>query len=236
MMHTFSVDFFIRTIFVCLKAVPVTLFITGVTLLVSLPLGLLFALVRMNYPKTVPGALINAYITVFRGIPIVIQILMLYDMFPPIFAAVLRALNVSYNIYGLNPMVYALIIFSCGTSANLAEVFRSALSTVDRGQYEAGVTIGLTPFRTMKRIVIPQALVSALPNLCTATVNLIKTTSLAFIMTVREITAVAKVAAGVGYNYLEAYGDIWIIYIVVCLLVERLFTIFEKRLSLYKAV
>jgi L-cystine transport system permease protein len=156
-------------------------------------------------------------------------------MFPPIFASILKSLNISYNIYDLNPIIYALIIFSCSTSAVLSEVFRSALSTVERGQYEAGVTIGLTPIQTMKRIVLPQAMVSALPNICTATVNLIKTTSLAFIMTVREITAVAKVEAGVGYNYLEAYSDIWIIYIIVCLLVERVFGIVEKRIALYKA-
>jgi L-cystine transport system permease protein len=109
------------------------------------------------------------------------------------------------------------------------------LSTVDKGQYEAGVTTGLTPFQTMKRIVLPQAMVSALPNLCTATVNLIKTTSLAFIMTVKEITAVAKVEAGVGYNYLEAYTDIWIIYIIVCLVVEKLFAIIEKHVAVYRA-
>jgi L-cystine transport system permease protein len=234
-MSTFSVEFLVRTFFVCLKAIPVTLYITGVTLLVSVPVGLVFALVRMERKRTLAGVLVNGYITIFRGIPVVIQILMLYDMFPSIFASLLRSLHISYNIYDLNPIVYALVIFSLSTSAVLSEVFRSALSTIDKGQYEAGVTTGLTPFQTMKRIVLPQAMVSALPNLCTATVNLIKTTSLAFIMTVKEITAVAKVEAGVGYNYLEAYTDIWIMYIIVCLVVEKLFGIVEKRVTLYRA-
>jgi L-cystine transport system permease protein len=198
-----------------------------------MPAAFVFALIRMRR-KSLAARIIGVYITVFRGIPIIIQILLLYDMFPPIFAGFLKIVGISYNIYDLNPMVYALIIFSISTTAVLSEVFRSALSTVEKSQYEAAYTVGLTRFQAYKRIIIPQALASAIPNMCTATINLIKTTSLAFIMTVKEITAVAKIAAGVGYNYFEAYTDIWIIYIIVCITVEQLFKLIEKKLTFYK--
>jgi L-cystine transport system permease protein len=233
MTSTYSVDFLIRTFFICFKAIPVTLYLTGVTLLVSIPLAFLFAFVRMK-PKTVAARLAGVYITVFRGIPVVIQILLLYDMFPPIFAAVLKAAGIPYNIYNLNPIVYALIIFSLSTTAGLSEVFRSALATVDKSQLEAAEMAGLTGVQAYRRIVLPQALASALPNICSATVNLIKTTSLAFFMTVKEVTAAAKVAAGVGYNYFEAYTDIWIIYIIVCIAVEQAFKALEKKIVAYK--
>ena len=95
-------------------------------------------------------------------------------------------------------------------AGTLSEVFRSALLTVNRGQLEAGLTTGLTASQTYKRIIIPQALTAAIPNLCNATVGLIKNTSLAFMMTVRDITAVAKIQASYGYNYVESYIDIFL--------------------------
>jgi L-cystine transport system permease protein len=233
MVSTYSIDFLIRTFFICLKAIPVTLYITGLTLLFSMPAAFIFALIRMH-GKNLASRLIGVYITVFRGIPIIIQILLLYDMFPPLFADFLKAAGISYNIYDLNPIVYALIIFSISTTAVLSEVFRSALLTVEKSQFEAAYTVGLTRFQAYRRIIIPQALASAIPNICTATINLIKTTSLAFVMTVKEITAVAKVEAGVGYNYFEAYTDIWIIYIIVCITVEQLFKLLEKKITFYR--
>ena len=119
-------------------------------------------------------------------------------------------------------------------AALLSEVFRSALLTISKGQLEAGYTSGLTYAQTFRRIIIPQALVAALPNLCNATVNLIKNTSLAFMMTVKDVTAVAKIEASFGYNYIEAYLDIFIIYIIICSVVQQLFKRWEKRASIFK--
>ena len=91
----------------------------------------------------------------------------------------------------------------------MIEVFRSALSTIEKGQLEVAHSVGLSTFQAYTRIIIPQALVVALPNICTATVNLIKATSLGYAMSLPEITLKAKVAANVGYNYVEAYLDIF---------------------------
>ena len=74
----------------------------------------------------------------------------------------------------------------------------------------------------------------AVPNLCNATVGLIKNTSLAFLMTVKDITAVAKIEASYGYNYIEAYLDIFVIYIIICSVVQILFKLWEKNLAKYK--
>lgn len=109
------------------------------------------------------------------------------------------------------------------------------MQTVSKGQYEAGITIGLSPFQVYWRIIFPQAAVSAIPNLCTFTVTLIKNTSLAFMMTVKDITAVAKIEASYGYNYIESYIDIFLVYIIICGAVQFLFRLAEKKL-LFKGV
>jgi L-cystine transport system permease protein len=109
-------------------------------------------------------------------------------------------------------------------AAQLAELFRSSILAVDKSQHEAALACGLTPVQSYIHIIIPQALVTALPNLCNLVVALIKNTSLAFMMTVKDITAVARIEASYGYNYVEAYLDIFIIYIIVCALVQFLFS------------
>ncbi|ALS24422.1 MULTISPECIES: amino acid ABC transporter permease [Paenibacillus] len=231
---TFDVDFFIKTFFVCLKAVPVALEITAVTLMISLPVGFCFAFLRIKSGFAING-LITAYISLVRGTPIVVQILVLYSMLPSILASLLKGINSPINVYDVDPIYYAYVIFSLNTTAILSEVFRSALSTVPKGQLEAAESAGLTTFQAYRRIIIPQAMVTAVPNICTATINLIKATSLAFLMTVKEITAVAKIEAAYGYNYIEAYLDIWIIYFLVCIIVERMFKMLETRLKIYKS-
>ena len=85
-----------------------------------------------------------------------------------------------------------------------------------RSQLEAAQAIGLTNRQAYIRIVFPQALRSALPNLCNLVINLVKGTSLVFVMTIKDITAIAKVEASYGYQYFESYLVIFILYIVIC--------------------
>src|SRR5690606_38314741 len=147
--------------------------------------------------------------------PIVVQIYVIYSMMPSLIAGFFKQMNIPINVFDIDPILYAYIVFSLNTTAILSEVFRSGLFTVSKGQLEAAQAVGLTNFQSYRRIVIPQALVAAVPNLTTATLNLIKATSLAFIMTVQDITAIAKVEAGFGYNYIEAYTDVFIIYLIL---------------------
>ena len=142
---------------------------------------------------------------------------------PSLLNSLVKSAGWSINVFEMNPVIYAFVVFGINSSATLSEVFRSAISSVDRGQLEAALSIGETRFQAFRRVVLPQAVVSALPNLCTTAVILIKNTSLAFMMTVREITAVAKIQAAYGYNYVESYIDIFLIYIAVCLAVEFIF-------------
>lgn len=228
-------EFLYNTFWVALGGVPIALLVTIVSLLIAVPIGFFLALSRI-YEVPVLRQLTRIYVSFVRGTPVIIQIFILYSSIPLLLNELFTKYEIDYPIYAINPIWYAFIIFSFNTSAVLAEVFRSALKTVSKGQLEAAYAVGLTPVQAYIRIIIPQALVSALPNLCNATVNLIKATSLGYAISLKEITLLAKVEANVGYNYLEAYIDIFFVYLILCITVETLFKWYERRLKRYKYV
>lgn len=221
-------SYLIRTFWLCVKAVPVTLEITIVSLLLAIIPALFIALARIYHVKVIEQ-LCSIFVSFIRGTPIVLQILIVYSIMPSLLNSFVKSAGWSFNVFEMNPVIYAFVVFGINSSASLSEVFRSAISSVNRGQLEAALSIGETHFQAFRRVVLPQAAVSALPNLCSTTVILIKNTSLAFMMTVREITGIAKIEAAYGYNYVESYIVIFIIYIAVCLLVELIFRKIERR-------
>ena len=221
-------SYLVKTFVLCVKAIPVTLEITIMSLLLAVIPALLIALCRIHHVKVL-DQLGRVFVSFIRGTPIVLQILIVYSIMPSLLNSLVKSAGWSLNVFEVNPIVYAFVVFGINSAATLSEVFRSSITAVPRGQMEAALCAGLTHFQAFRRVLLPQAAVSALPNLCSITVILIKNTSLAFMMTVREITAVAKIEAAYGYNYIESYIDIFIIYIAVCLLVELIFRKIERR-------
>ena len=208
-----------------IKAIPVTIFITAATLILSLVPAFLMAEKRVRGGgKGKAEKLIMLYISFIRGTPLVLQVLLVYALMPSILNSIVKALGLPIDVFhDINPLWYAVTVFTINTTALLSEIFRSAMLAVPEGQMEAGLTI------------VPQALTSALPNLCNLTVNLIKGTSLAFFMGIKDIMAAAKIQAAFGYNYIEAYLEVFILYIAICTIVQVVYKIFEKRAGLYRA-
>ena len=229
----FNTQFFFDTMILCAKAIPTTLRIFLISYLLSLIFGFILGVLKLHGPGWAKRV-IGIYLSVVRGIPLVVQILLLYSIFPSVFQSILDSMGSSYRIYDLKPEVYAYIIFVLNTSAGLTEIFRSGLETVGSAQLEAAYTSGMSTFSAYTRIIIPQALARVLPNLCTTATGVLKQTSLVFLMTIKDITGVAKIAAGYGYDYIEAYSDIWVIYIVLCLIIETIFKLLEKNMTVYQ--
>jgi L-cystine transport system permease protein len=220
--------------FSSLGGVPTTLALTFITMLFSIPLGFFMAKSRLERKK-VAGKLVTGYVSVIRGTPVVLQILFLYSLLPSFLNYLIKdALHLDFNIFKVNPILYAFLVFILNNTAVLSEVFRSALMTVNHGQMEAALSIGLNRRQAYTRIILPQAAVAALPNVCNSAISLLKSTSLAFMMSVQDITAISKMKAAAGYNYIEAYLMIALIYIIVCTIVQILFQMVEARLSTYK--
>lgn len=230
---TLNLEFMSKTFFLALSGIPTTLSLTFISLAVASPIAFFMAVSKIN-KSIIISRIISFYVSIIRGTPIVLQILIIYSILPSLINSAAEQLNLDFNVFDLNPIWYGYAVFIMNSIATLSEVFRSALLTVNRGQLEAAVSLGISAPRAYLRIIIPQALSVALPNICNVTINLLKGTSLAFLMTIKDVTALAKIEAGYGYNYLEAYLDIFIIYVIVCTVVQLLYLVAERIISNYK--
>ncbi|MFS9175402.1 amino acid ABC transporter permease [Streptococcus parasanguinis] len=224
-------NFISKAFLATLGGVPVTLLIMVVSILLSFFPALFLALGQIYKVKGVRSFSV-IYLAFIRATPPILLILFFYSLFPSLLNSFFKSIDSHFNVFEINPIYYAFIIFSLMTTGSLAEILRSAILTVDKGQLEAAQAIGLTNRQAYIRIVFPQALRSALPNLCNLVINLVKGTSLVFVMTIKDITAIAKVEASYGYQYFESYLVIFILYIVICGVIQWGFNRLEKRLTL----
>ena len=226
-----DLNYIVNTFLVTLKGIPVTLIIMVVAILLSFIPALLLALGQIYKVRGVRTFSV-VYLAFIRATPPILLILFFYSLFPSLLNQIFKSLGSQVDVFKFNPLYYAFIIYSLVTTGSLSEILRSAILTVDKGQLEAAQAIGLTNFQAYRRIVFPQALRSALPNLANLVINLVKGTSLVFVMTVKDITALAKIEASHSYQYSESYLVIFVIYLIICGLIQWIFRGLEKRSAL----
>ena len=231
-----DLEFMQETFLLVWQGAGVTLALTALSLLLAAPVAFYFAVLRVRGHR-VGGMIARLYVSFVRGTPLILQILLLYSLLPSILNEIVRDLGLGINIFeAVDPFYYAVFIFTINTIALLTEAFRSALLAISKGQLEAGLASGMSAFQTYVHVILPQALVVALPSIANITVNLIKGTSLAFLMTVKDIMAVGKIAASYGYNYIEAYLDVFVVYLVLCTIVQLLFAAAERRVGAFRSI
>ena len=231
-----DLEFMQETFLLVWQGAGVTLALTALSLLFAAPVAFYFAVLRVRGHR-VGGTIARLYVSFVRGTPLILQILLLYSLLPSILNEIVRDLGLGINIFeAVDPFYYAVFIFTINTIALLTEAFRSALLAIPKGQLEAGLASGMSAFQTYVHVILPQALVVALPSIANITVNLIKSTSLAFLMTVKDIMAVGKIAASYGYNYIEAYLDVFVVYLVLCTIVQLLFAAAERRVGAFRSI
>lgn len=223
-----DLDYIAKTFLETLKGVPTTLIIMIVAMVLSFLPALFLAMGQIYKVKGVRTFSL-VYLAFIRATPPILLILFFYSLFPSLLNQILKSIGSDVDIFKLNPIYYAFIIYSLMTTGSLSEILRSAILTVDKGQLEAAQAIGLTSSQAYVRIVFPQALRSALPNLANLVINIVKGTSLVFVMTIKDITAIARVEASYGYQYFESYFVIFLQYIIICGLIQWGFSLLEKR-------
>ncbi|WP_010306536.1 amino acid ABC transporter permease [Kurthia senegalensis] len=213
-----------------LKGVPVSLTIALIAFVVGLIIALACALIRI-YNVPVLKQLVVLFVSFVRGTPLLVQIFLSYYGIP----IVIRALNESY---GLNwdisfiPAIYFIYVaFSINSGAYLSETIRAAILSVDKGQFEACYSVGMTTSQALRRVIFPQALRVGLPNLCNHFIILLKDTSLAFAASVPEILGEAKMIAGRTSQFFEVYIVAALIYWVLCTILEQISMYLERRLN-----
>ena len=216
-----------------IRYIPVTIQLTLITFLISFPLGVLMALINHHNVKGL-SKVIRVYISLIRGTPVLLQIYVIYNILPMILTDLLEGVGSDFKVYDLDAKIFAYIALSVSTTVTISEAVRSGLVTVNKGQREAAKAVGLNGFQTFFHIVFPQAFSAAFPVIVNGFVDLIKVTSLAFLMTVVEITGKAQLLGGMELRYLEAYVTVALVYIILIILVEVIAKPIENKLNVYR--
>ena len=247
-MPTASTSFFGWVAFLLQKYGTLFLRGTGMTLLIALTgtilgflIGLLVAIVRtiamprsrdprrqsraervsLAVRRTLLRAvqiLMNVYIQVFRGTPMIVQAVVIYY-------------GAQYAGIYMDTTFAAIFIISINTGAYMAEIIRGGIVSVDKGQFEAAHAIGMTHWQTMTTVVLPQAIRNILPSVGNEFIVNIKDSSVLNVISVSELFFQAKSAAGAYYRYFEVYFIIACIYLVLTLSVSRILAWVERRMD-----
>lgn len=202
-----------------LEGTAITLKLFFLTLIMVLPLGVLMALARLSKFKPL-NVFTQFYIWVFRGTPLLLQLLFIYFGLGTIgimidrFAAALLAFVLNYTAY-------------------LAEVYRSGIQSIDRGQFEAADVLGLNRWQTMTRIILPQMIKRVLPPISNEVINLIKDTSLIYAIGISELLRVAKIAA-VRDAIFVPFIVAAVFYLVMTAVIQQTFKWLENRYAYYR--
>lgn len=220
-----------KTIRNCAAGIPETLTLVVVSLLIALPFAYLIAVVNTK-KRSVLSVIFQVYISFVRSVPLILIIFLIYHAIPVWVNAFVKSTGIEYDIYKMNSMIYGYIVFTFVSIPTLSEIFRAGLIGIPKIQTEAAKSIGMTGFQAGVHIIIPQVIERELPVLCTFVTNLIKMTSLAFCMSIMEITGEARVAAADSIRYIECYLVIFFMYLILCFLVERIFKLAEKSLEI----
>lgn len=233
MSNVIEFSFMLESFFSLLKYVPVTLFLSIVSMLLASMLGLICAVVLL---RNLPGLkqLVRLYLLLGRAVPTMVMLYIVYFGLPVLLMAFTKETGIETGYQHVPPMAFAILGLTLHTGAYLAEIFRAALLAVDKGQMEAALSIGMTWFEGLYRIVFRQAAVVAMPMLANQFLGLIKSTSIVFTITVVELLGGAKIASAEHYRYLETYLVVASMYWGMSLVFERLFLAAERKAGFFR--
>ena len=194
-----------------------------VTLIFSLPLGLIVAFGRMSKNPLLQG-IVKVYISIMRGTPLMLQLMVVY--FGPYYLFGIRITN-SYRLWA------ALIGFVINYAAYFAEIYRSGIQSMPVGQYEAAKLLGYGKMQTFFKIILPQVIKRILPSVTNEVITLVKDTSLAFTISVLEMFAIAKALAS-SQTSLIPFAAAGVFYYVFNLVVAVGMEYAEKKMAYYQ--
>lgn len=196
-----------------------TLLVTFLALILGVVLGFVVAIIRATYDKTkklkVLNWICNIYITVIRGTPVVVQLLIIMYV---VFASV-----------NIEKVVVAVLAFGLNSGAYVAEIVRSGIMSVDEGQFEAGRSLGFNYVQTMVHIIMPQAFKNILPALGNEFIVLLKETSVAGYVALRDLTKGGDIIRSRTYSYMPLIATA-LIYLALVMGFSKLLGLLERRL------
>ncbi|UZQ49493.1 amino acid ABC transporter permease [Clostridium kluyveri] len=235
MNYFFDTRFMFESIPKIIQYLPITLEIAVASMVIAIIIGIFTALIKI-YKIPVLKQISWIYVSFIRGTPLLVQLYITYYGIP-------KVLNLFQSQYGLfinvdintiSTTYYALFAFSINLGAYLSETIRSAIESVDIGQFEAAESIGMNHIQLMLKIVLPQAALVALPNLGNTLISTVKDTSLIFMISIIDVMGEAQIIGARTLRFFEVYIAVSLIYWITCVLLERCFYLLEKRLRVYE--
>lgn len=197
------------------RGAGVTLELTAVGLSLGFVLGLLLALAKIYAPRWLSG-IATAYIEIFRGTPLLVQLFLIYYGLPSLGITLSQTLS-AYLALGLNSAAYQ------------AEYLRGAIQAIGPSQMMAGRSIGLSRWQTIRHVILPQALRLALPSWSNEPISLLKTTAVVFLIAVQDLMAKAKRAATITYNPIGSYLAVAVVYLLMVFALNALLKWLERK-------
>ncbi|KAF1304052.1 ABC transporter permease subunit [Enterococcus saccharolyticus] len=207
--------------------IPVTLRLAVIPLLIGMLLGLMIAFLRF-YRVPIVAKFLAGMITVGKGIPIILSLMVAYLVFSDVFDQLAQAKGWAIQFKDINREYIAMSVLSLYASISLSEIFRGALVSIPKDQWDAATSIGLTQFQTIYRVVLPQLLPITLPMLCNQLIVLIKASALVSMVSVVDVLNGALITATTSYSFLEAYIAAAMIYWGLSIIIEQLSGLIER--------
>lgn len=198
-----------------------TILIALFAVIIGIVLGIVIALIRHNHDTNkkmkLANKLVTLYVNIIRGTPVLLQLMIIYYV-------IFKSININIVIVGI-------LAFGFNSAAYVSEIIRSGLISIDNGQMEAGLSLGLSYGKTMKYIILPQAIRNILPALGNEFITLLKETSAGAYIGILELTKASDIIASRTYDYFFPLIITAFIYLIMTLFLSKLVNIMERRLS-----
>mgnify|MGYP000983612304 CR=1 FL=1 len=198
----------------------VTLSLFFIVIILSVPGGLLLALLRLSTSRVVT-TIVDAYVYVMRGTPLMLQILLIYYGLP-----------FMIDGFELTDMTAAVLSFVLNYIAYLCEIFRSGIQSIPKGQYEGAKVLGFTYMQTMYKIILPQVIKRVLPPLANETITLLKDTSLVYVLAM-NILRITRSIVQRDFD-ITAFIVAGVFYLAMTFVLTKLYQYLERRMAMYE--
>lgn len=220
---------------VILNGLIATVIIAVFGLIFGFILGSIIAAVKVtpSYKKAVkiPQKICDLYVLIFRGTPMVVQLLIVHFVLFPLLGVSFQNIRFSNNYYIQGEVFEAVIVFALNSGAYISEIMRGGINSVNVGQLEAGRALGLSYPTTMIKVVIPQAFRNVLPTLGNEFITLIKETSVVSFIAVIDLTNAFQMIAASKYIVIVPYLILGLVYLILVILISLLVRKVEKKLQ-----
>ena len=204
-----------------LSGLTTTVIISFFAVIIGIIIGTLVSLIRNNYEVNKKGKILNKiceiYVNVIRGTPVILQLMIIYYV-------IFKSVNINITLVGI-------IAFGINSGAYVSEIIRSGINSIDKGQLEAGLSLGLNYHKTMKLIILPQAIKNILPALGNEFITLLKETSVGAYIGILELTKASDIISSRTYDYFFPLIIVAIIYLIMTLGLSKLVNLMERRLN-----